>query len=298
MGVIYSSQGQTSALSGITITPPLTEVSLSPGLVDTKVFIEVTNNTSSRVSANLKLIDLKALGASGGSTLDVSGLSDRYGLVNWMSLPEGDSVEIQQSKTVKIPIKIYNHPDLAPGGHYGAVVISTDTKDKSKTGAVDVGQQLIPLVFVKKVGGEKYGLELTSIEVNTKNGLATSVNAKFKASGNVHVTPRGYVEVINPGGKQVAKGVLNSDSLIVMPENSRVLETSIKYFNKANLPGRYKIISYYRYDGAEKFNTRTDHFLYTGSVAFKIAVVASLGSIFGLGYWITRKLRHKRSKRR
>lgn len=268
----------THAAGGLTLSPPLKDITLGPGLLETTTVIALTNNTPQAMLTQLKLVDLKALGTFGGDSLDKAGLPDAYNLANWMTLPGGDNVIIPANQTINIKINISNRSDLTPGGHYGAVIVTADSAD-TKSGNVSLSQQLVSLVFVKKLGGEKYGLKLKEILADKGNGhLPKSVKLSFFGTGNVHVTPRGYIEVTDPKGKLVAKGIINLDSSLVLPGATRQLVTNLQTVANSNQPGQYKVTAYYRYDGEEKFQTQSVYFTRSGIPQALLFAAAALGA--------------------
>lgn len=248
------------AKNGITVSPPLKEITLGPGLLETSSDISIENNTAAPVVASLKLVDLKDLGEFGGSNLSQAGLPEKYKLANWLSLPEGDNVKIGSNESVKVKVKITNRQDLSPGGHYGAIIITTSA-DGSKNENVSLSQQLASLLFVKKTGGEHYGMELTSLTPNSSVRIPDSIALNFKNTGNTHVVPRGFVEVTDPKNRLVAKAIINPDSVFILPEQSRSLTALFKpVANSGGISGRYTITAYYRYDGQEQFSTKSVYF--------------------------------------
>ena len=252
------------AAGGLTLSPPLKEITLGPGILETTTDLILTNNTAQAVHVQLKLVDLKALGNFGGNSLDKAGLPDAYNLANWMTLPGGDTVMIPASQTQRIKVMITNRSDLTPGGHYGAVIVTAASTDTVKSN-VGISQQLVSLVFVKKLGGEKYGLRLNEMLADQVKGqLPQSVKLNFASTGNVHVTPRGYIEVTDPKGKLVAKGIINPDSSLILPGASRQLNTVLQSVASSGAVGQYKITAHYRYDGEEDFQVQSVYFTRSG----------------------------------
>lgn len=267
-GLLSLSYGRHSAaaLSGLTLSPPLKEVTLGPGLLETSTDITLQNNTDQAVRASLKLVDLRALAEYGGTTIDKAGLTSQYDLANWLSLPGGDTLTIASKQTIKVRVNIANRPDLTPGGHYGGIVITTSPSDSAVKSEVSVNQQLISLLFIKKLGGEVYGLQLESSTFKRSSSNIPQVGTiKFKNTGNVHLVPRGYIEVTDPGGKLIAKGTINQDSLNILPGSSRKYVTVLQPVAQANGRGTYKVTTYYRYDDQKDFSQFSDTFSLSGT---------------------------------
>lgn len=279
------------AINGLTVSPPLREVTIGPGLIETTADVTLQNNTNQSISAYLQLVDLRALGEYGGTSLDKAGLTGKYDLANWMTLPGGDTVIVASGETVKVRVKITNRDDLAPGGHYGAVVISTSSNNAVKSD-VNINQQLVSLLFIKKLGGESYGLQLKSVDYKKSSNVPQEVTTTFKSTGNVHVVPRGYVEVTDPAGKLVAKGILNQDSSLILPGSERKFVTLMQPVSSASKPGKYKVTVYYRYDGQKDFSQQSSYFN-RGPSLLLLRIIAVITGVIGVVI-VLRVLKSKR----
>lgn len=269
-------------VQGITMSPPLKEVTLGPGLLEADTTVTLKNTSGQDLSATVQAVDFKSLDEYGGVSLEnVGAPATKYSLAKWMDLPAGNMVDMPKGQTETIPVTIENTKDLTPGGHYGAVLISVTSASASSPNTVGFKQQLVSLIFVKKLGGEVYGLQLASLKPNTTATVPEDVSLRFKSTGNVHVVPRGYVAVTDPQGKLVAKGIINEASTIILPGTERQLVTLLQPVAPAAASGRYKVTAYYRYDGQNKFTTKTIYFtrgvqplqLILGALAVAIIIV-------------------------
>ena len=196
---------------GITISPVQKEIIISSGLVEATTNVELTNRTGKNLVGTIRLVDFKTLNETSGLLFSQAGVpTDRYGLANWMTLPYGEVINVLDGQTSTIPVHISNRADLSPGGHYGAVVVTLGTAKQTGSTQASFKEELVSLLLVNKRGGETYGLQLQSFSTNTKTNIPITVNLKFRATGNVHVIPRGYIEVADPKGKIVAKGIINT----------------------------------------------------------------------------------------
>lgn len=285
--------GTLYAQSGITISPLLRDITLGPGLIETSAELTLQNNTNQTIHASLQLVDLRALGEYGGTTLDKAGLTGKYDLAKWLSLPGGDSVIIASRQTIKVKVNVVNRADLSPGGHYGGIVITTAPDNNVPKSDVSVNQQLVSLLFVKKLGGEVYGLHLESSSYKPNINLSNEITNTFKNTGNVHVIPRGYVEVTDPSGKLIAKGTTNQDSLTILPGGARRFVTHMQPVSKPGRPGSYKVTTYYRFDGENDFKQSSQIFKYGKSYAWLyIAGGIFILAITAGGFYILKNKRH------
>ena len=274
------------APAGITISPSLKDITLNPGLITANTSVTITNHSGARLLGTVRLLDIDTSQNIDFAFLNTTAKdTSEYRLANWLSLTNGDTVNIADGQTITMPVVIDNRADLAPGGHYGAVVVAfgTPSPTNSQATKADFKQQLASLLFVKKRGGERYGLELTELKAEPANKIPTNVIYKFHNSGNVHVAPLGYTTVTSPRGVIVAKGIINSEATLILPGKDKLLESTLQVVDKHLVSGHYTVSAHYRYDEAGAFNTKAIQFNYhNGPNVFVIGAVSALvlGSLF------------------
>ena len=259
LGLPVKAQEPFGSPGKVTLSPTSKEIVLSSGLLVAKSEVTIANNTSQNLVADLQLVDLGSLDQSFGLSFSEGGLSStQYPLAKWMSLPAGNKVSIAPGQKVNVALNIDNKEDLSPGGHYGAVIASFVSGNSGlDNNKVALNQQLVSYFFVKKLGGEKYGLELKSFTADKNNGLPSTVSLKFASTGNVHVVPRGFIRVTDDKNREVAKGIINPESTLILPSVEREFKTTITAVDQSLLKGngRYKITAYYRHDDQTNFDT-------------------------------------------
>lgn len=285
------------AASGITLSPTLKELVISSGLIEAPTTIVLTNRTGHDLAASIRLVDFSSLNQYGGVSFGEAGLPiAKYALAKWMILPGGNTVALPSGQSVQVPVSIVNRSDLAPGGHYGAVVATISTSTGVDANNVNLKQQLVSLVFVNKLGGEQYGLQLQSLAASARWKLPSSVSLHFRSTGNVHVVPRGYVTVADPTGKIVAKGLINPESTLVLPGTSRQFVTTLSPVGSSQIPGRYTVTAHYRYEEQTQFATMSVHiYPWRWSLAL-IPVVIFAGAVIVMQ--LRRLLRNRRDPKR
>lgn len=271
---------------GITISPSQKEITLSSGLLVASTTVTLTNNTAAGIVGTVKILDFKTLDDTGGLLFSQAGVSlSKYGLANWMTLPNGTTINILSGKSVDIPVHIDNRADLSPGGHYGAVVVTLGAPPATGTSnKATFKQELVSLLFIKKLGGEIYSLQLQSLIADSQNHMPSTVTTRFKNSGNVHVVPRGYVTVTDNSGKVLAKGTINPDSTLVLPGTTRQLATTLQPIATSHQTGHYKVTAYYRYDDQQSFTISSiytqgsgnNHLVIWVSIAGALLLVAAI----------------------
>lgn len=253
-------------MEGIVISPPFAEISLKSTDGTANFSIKVTNNNQNDINFRLKVVDFGSLDEAGGVAfmgLGKNEVEQKYGLTSWISL-EKDWLTIASGKSEEIKGKILNRESLSPGGHYGAVVFRTDNQEKNGSDQVQFNQTFASLLYVKKNGGEKYDLKINRWEwKNNGWGMPTQVSIRYQNSGNVHVVPRGKV-IIMGGDSELAKGIINDESSLVLPESFRIFKLPIILEKKFIWPGKYRVEVMSRYDGKSDFEIKKTSFFYFG----------------------------------
>lgn len=249
------------AQSELTISPAYQDITLNQ--TDTEVHFSVTlgNQTNDPITLRVLEYDFGSLDESGGvAFLGASNdLGKKYALATWMH-PEKDTLTLSPYETQTITVTVKNSEQLSPGGHYGALMFQEgeDSSGTQNTQANDVSvkQMFSTLVFVKKIGGEIYGLNLESEEYTSLLfQLEENLTLHFRNTGNVHLVPRGLAEVRDPLGRVVAKGIINEESSIILPETPRKYLVKLARQLPTIIPGRYTLEIASRYDGKNDFST-------------------------------------------
>ncbi|MEI8343878.1 MAG: hypothetical protein WCF93_02945 [Candidatus Moraniibacteriota bacterium] len=281
-----NSLAEQSAAAGFSIQPFYQEINIQKDQDKLPFSIEVKNNTHQLSVFRVSVLDFGALDESGGVAFLGSGDNLKYALASWVNL-QNDTLVIGAGETQSIKGYIENRDSLSPGGHYGAIYLKNEDRsfsDNQKQN-VTLDSSFASLLFVRKIGGEIYDLKFDS-KVFSQNilSLPDFVKVRFKNSGNVHVTPRGTIKLIDPFGRVVQSGIINEQSAIILPETFRIFSTKLMKFANALSPGRYKLEINYRYDGKEDFETNVSSFvfvppIFVGASLF-LVVIAALGANF------------------
>ncbi|MFA5828847.1 MAG: hypothetical protein WC841_05840 [Candidatus Shapirobacteria bacterium] len=278
--------------TGISIAPPFTELVFDKLDKEKNFILTITNHGHKSEVFRLSVVDLGGLEESAGVPFlgtKNSELEKKYSLSSWIILGK-DALVVDPQKKVDIKITIQNKESLSPGGHYGAVIVKLDNSDKSGTDVVEVNQNFASLIFVKKIGGEIYDLKLNQTTIqNSYLKIPDTIELRFQNSGNIHVVPRGTLELKDPSGRLIAKGVINKASSIILPESFRTYQNRINQLKPAWLPGKYHLTVNYRFDGSDQISSLTKDYLYLGWLPYAV-----FGVTIVTWFWF---LRSKKSKK-
>jgi hypothetical protein len=264
---------------GITISPAIINVSLDQNLHSTSFKINVENKNSSPVNLKLFSLDFKSLNETGGVAF--IGTGGNYGLANWLVLPS-EPIKLAAKSSQLITISVDNRTDLAPGGHYAAILFDNAGQSGSGSNKVTINQVASTLVFLKKSGGEIYKLSLQNPDFgSTWLRLPHNVNLLISNTGNTQTVPRGILVITDPLGHEVRRGVLNGSSAMVLPGSDRLIRVDLFREAKAWLPGRYKATISYRPADSDTAQTTTYSFVYLNPILLILIIVLL---IFGMLY--------------
>lgn len=273
--------------SGFSINPYFQDITLAKDQSAAPFQLEVENNSDTPTALRLSVLDFGALDESGGvAFLGTTGNPEqKYGLASWVNL-ENDTLVIDPGEKKTVEGTIQNKESLSPGGHYGAIFFRSEKSSDASINDqnnVNLDPSFASLLFVRKIGGEIYGLQLSDESAKSNLFLLPdTTKLRFQNTGNVHVTPRGIVEISDPLGRIVSRGIINSESGIILPETFRVFPAPMRLLTLAFVPGKYKISIAYRYDGQDNFFGRNFNFFFVPPAFLAIVLLLVGGS---LAFW-------------
>lgn len=248
----------------ITVLPQLTQLDLNHDLPETEIFY--TNSSTIPVELALSLEDVREL-----EDRNPVGLLDpkeagnyKYSLSSWAYL-SSQTLLLNPGETGSVKVSI-TKDKLSPGGHYGSVLAEIHQSNGDKKN-VKVKGVLVSLLFVRASTGSQ--IEEAKIADFASNEMTITFPEKFafhfQNTGNVDLTPYGLLELKNSGGKTIAKGIVNEDSLITLPEAIRKYDVSAKPLGGLILPGKYTATLSLHFGKSNKKLTVTTTFISGGS---------------------------------
>ncbi len=243
----------------ITVTPIFQELMMTANTKTETGSFSITNQGDTPQTYRLRAVNIETADTSGGILF--SGLSadfeSDHGLIQWLQFDQ-QTVTIGPTETKEIPFTISNNDSLKPGGHYGALIAQSITNaDTDSANKVALSPQAASLVFVKKIGGEQYGLNASTIRLPTSwFSPPRTAQLVMENTGDVHVIPRGAVVVEDMFGRDVLRGAINADSVLILPGKKRELTVDLRSVRGGlRWPGRYQATVTFRFDGKEDFET-------------------------------------------
>lgn len=244
---------------GVSVKPFLSDLVFEADEAEKPFVVTLSNDSSSDIRFSAFPVDFGSLDVSAGVAFlgAARDIEQSYERASWIAL-DTDDITVPAGGTAELRGRLVNTPDLAPGGHYGAILFDASDPDVLRNGPANVAleQRISALVFLKKRGGERYGMEFVSSSTDRDVfGSVRSMRLAFRNMGNVHIVPRGRADLLDPRGRLVAKGIVNEDSSIVLPGMTRDMAVKMRPVTMAWVPGMYTLRLGYRYDGLEAFET-------------------------------------------
>lgn len=145
--------------------------------------------------------------------------------------PEKDWFEVQKEvflkskEDVQLPVKINIPQDAPPGGHFLAIWVGTGAP-KKEAGQVGIAARVGALVFINVRGNIIYKATISKFEAKR---IIWRFPVKFayliKNEGNTYITPKGYLDIKNIFGKEIASLPINPRELQILPNKEKLLET-------------------------------------------------------------------------
>lgn len=253
------------SLDGLTVSPAFQQVTIQSGADQTPIDFKITNNRPTAQALTFSVSDFNTLNESGGLFFvgtNPTALQKKYGLARWVSLTT-DKLVLQPKQTYDLKASILNLPSLAPGGHYGALMISLADGQPSPKQQVGLQPIASSLLFVTKPQGATHQLSLSDVYFShSLISLPRKVTLRFQNTGNTHVVPRGEVTLKAPDGKPVSKGVINPDSNIILPQTYRRYQVDLQRLAGSGSHGRYSLRVDFRFDGIDGFRSYQSSFWY------------------------------------
>lgn len=288
-GLMLTGRASAAGLTGITVSPAFQMVTIQAGAAAQPVSFKITNDRPVAQTLSLSVRDFGALNDSGGLFFvgtNPTALQKKYGLAKWFSLP-ADSLTIQPHQTATVNAQILNLPDLAGGGHYGALMIAPN--GNSATGQVGFNPIASSLMFVTKPAGATYGLSLSKVYFSHGLfNLPKSVTLRFQNTGNTHVVPRGSVYITDPRGKLISKGIVNENSNIILPQTYRQMTVPLEAVGSSHAMGKYILRVDFRFDGFSQYRRYQAKLLLLQWFVF---VIIGVALILALAFKAYRNLR-------
>ena len=225
-----AADSQTSNPQGLTVSPPLKELTIKPGQSE-KVKIKLTNPTSSVLEIYPSVVDFTSKDESGDPQfLMDEEKSPTYSLSSWVSFAQS-KIALAEKQIVEWEYTISVPDNGGAGGHYGAIMFSNKPpSEQTSVNQVGIASMVASLVLVTVPGDIKENAYLSEFSTNKLyySSLPVDITTKISNIGNTHVAPTGKLAIKSMFGTKVAEFQLNDEKGRILPEATRSFATSWK----------------------------------------------------------------------
>lgn len=266
------------AASGITVSPALLETELSDSVATTIKYVSVRNDFPVAVRVGTSIGGLEQTGKNLVPSSNVD-----PGLVAATKILTGDTT-LNPGQSVNVQVQFSNVPELGPGGHYGALLIKLLPAEAEN---LTLQQAISVTMFVVKEGGAVRSIALTDVKLQRNIFRAPKfADLTFKNTGNVHIVPRGTVDLLS-GETLHSRGIVNEPSSPLFPGREIVLRSSLERLKLPIMPGYYDISVSYRFDDTGRYTVQSVRFLYLPpwTLAAVFVLLVAIGFAHGKGWF-------------
>lgn len=274
--------------AGITVTPVSEIFDVVPGKVTTRT-LRVINPVAKEVTLYPRALDFHTDNDKGQpSFFTPKDKTSRWTMSQWITFSK-PFIRVTPGEDEKFEVTITVPENADPGGHYAAVLFSTEPptldQDVSQIGVVG----LVGTLLLAKVPGDI--VERLTLEEFVAPRILIAPPANFSVlfsnTGNIHLRPKGELKIRNWFGDTSAAIKINEGEGNVLPDSKRRFETTWNFSWKAI--GKYTATTALYYGTEEKQLIATRSF-----VIIPIWFIAALGLLaLRIAFAIFKKRRKK-----
>lgn len=227
----------------LSVTPPLFQISAVPGDI-WQSSVKVVNGNPYPLTVYTEVVNFEPVGENGqGKFIPIRyDTNDNATLADWIQINRGPIV-IPPEQTTDITFFAEVPKNAAPGGHYSAIMISTEEPKGAGGLSVLASQAVTSLLFLRIEGDV---IEEGNVrEFSARDSFLDTPNAefllRFENKGNVHLQPRGNITISNMWGTQRGTIPINYQTQFgnVLPKTIRSFSLAWKSDFKITDIGRY-----------------------------------------------------------
>jgi hypothetical protein len=210
----------------LSVSPPILDIAVKPGesIIDV---VKVFNEEATPVSFIASMVNATDAGDELGTPVFYPANQDRDGqsLAKWFFF-EPETITLKPGESFSQPFTINVPKDAQPGGHYGAMIFTMKTTDKSS--GVSVGGKIAVLFLVTVEGDSVTAGKILQFETSpTRESFEVMPKKfifRFENEGNIHVKPKGYVQITNLFGMTKEFIAVNHEEKSILPKTIRRID--------------------------------------------------------------------------
>lgn len=291
--VLAQSVSTSSSQLSLSLTPPLIQLSLSPGET-WKSTLKVINTNEYDLPLYANIAFLEANGDEGQSKFTPVLEGDtNNSLANWIKVDKS-TFEISREKSYELPFTITIPEDAPPGGHYAAIIVgSQPLNEKNEGPTISVSSSISSLLFLRVAGDvvEQADIREFTTDQNFYSKPNVNFTLRFENKGNVHVQPQGEIAVTNMWGKQRGVIPINQKTRFgnVLPNSTRKFEFEWKGAWNPLEFGRYRAEAVLTYGTDSKQNVSSVTHFWVIPLKEALVTLGGIGIFILLVLWAIRR---------
>ncbi len=249
----------------ISVTPPLFQLSVAPGDI-WQSSVRVVNPNEFPLTIYTEVVNFVPEGEGGqGKFMPVFDKDEaKATLAEWIEIAEGPFV-IPEGQTQEVSFYVEVPEDAAPGGHFAAILVSTEPPEEGAEGPLAlVTTQTVASLFFTRIEGdvmENADIREFSVLPRPLELPEAEFSLRFENKGNVHIQPQGDIMITNMWGTMRGMIPINHDTHFgnVLPTSIRDFRFAWKGERSLTDIGRYKAIATLAYgeDGIKNVTATT-----------------------------------------
>lgn len=208
--------------AGITVTPVRDEFTINPGGTAVRT-VRVINPVSKEMTLYPRVMDFHTDNDKGQPVFFTpKDRTSSYALSSWVTFSK-PFIRVAPNEEEKFDVTVTAPENAEPGGHYGAILFSTEPpkldEDLSQIGVVG----LVGTLLLATVPGDiTEKLLLEDFDAPTfLFAPPAAFSTKIKNVGNVHTKPVGEIKIRNWSGNVVRILKVNEGASNILPESER-----------------------------------------------------------------------------
>ena len=216
-----SSINSSQPVQGLSLSPFIFEDSAQKGQV-VEHQIQLSNNSPETLIISAATADFKAGNDTGQPLFLAPGEAGNptYSLSLWVKMSNVPAHLLPGQKQL-VAVKISVPLNAEDGTHYGAILFSYNTANNQSGAGADIIKKAGTLFFLKVGAANEQGNIKNFSGKNIFLNSSAFFNTTFENTGNVHLKPKGQMEIRNIFGQLVGSVQVNRDAQIVLPQTFR-----------------------------------------------------------------------------
>lgn len=226
-----------------TISPPSVHLTLKPGQ-KTERTLKITNNSNEEIEFTASVSDFIVTNKAGTPELLPVGVKpdNKFAASFWTAvLP--DTIVVKPGKSATTTLYLNVPADARPGGRYVAVALRPTAVGNPEGSGAAINPVVGSLIYLTVAGKTTENARIVQFFAPSLSEFGPiNINTEIKNLGDLHISPRGVIEIKNLFGKKVFSTALAN--LNIFPGTARIYTNSWEQkllFGKfqANFSGYY-----------------------------------------------------------